>query len=322
MSQTPWTKESIQALYEKPFFELIQQAYHCHREHFSANDIDLCTLSSIKTGRCPEDCAYCPQSGHYNTGIEKEPLLDIDTILEQAKQAKASGANRFCMGAAWRSPPKKDFPKIIEIVKAVKELGLETCVTLGMLDADQAQTLKDAGLDYYNHNLDTSPEYYKKIISTRTYEDRLDTINNVVAADINVCCGGILGMGESRLDRINFLLALDALPAAPQSIPLNQLIAIPGTPLEHQAVIESFEFIRTVAITRLMFTTSKVRLSAGRESMSDEMQAWCFMAGANSIFIGDKLLTAKNPSQSHDMQLLAKLGIAPTVDTPAACHVD
>ena len=309
MQPTTWTKEHIAAHYALPFFDLINKAYTCHRQHFNADHMELCTLSSIKTGTCPEDCAYCPQSGHFNTGLKREKLLDIELVIEQAKLAKASGATRFCMGAAWRNPPKKAFPAVIEMIKAIKALGLEACATLGMLDADQAQALKNAGLDYYNHNLDTSPEHYKQIITTRTYQDRIDTLQHVANAQINICCGGILGMGETRNDRIAFLLELQALPTTPMSIPLNQLIAIPGTPLEHQEKIEPFEFIRTIAITRLMFPTSNVRLAAGREDMSDEMQAWCFMAGANSIFVGDTLLTAKNPSHDHDIQLLNTLNI-------------
>lgn len=309
MAAITWTKESIQALYHQDFFTLIKQAHDIHCQHFDAKDMELCVLCSIKTGRCPEDCAYCPQSGHYNTDIKKEKMLDIKLILSQAKQAKANGAKRFCMGAAWRNPPKKDFPQVIEAIKAVKALGLETCVTLGMLDTEQTEQLKQAGLDYYNHNLDTSPEYYPTIISTRTYANRIDTINRVAEAGINVCCGGILGMGETHDDRIGLLLALSELPHPPQSIPINQLIPIPGTPLGNQKPIDTFEFIRTIAITRIMFPSARVRLSAGRENMSDEMQAWCFMAGANSVFVGDKLLTAKNPSQSRDMALFASLGL-------------
>lgn len=304
-----WTNEKIQKLFELPFFELINQAYTQHKIYFDAQDMEFCALSSIKTGSCPEDCAYCPQSGHYKTGIKKEKLLDIKEVLAQAEQAKNNGAKRFCMGAAWRNPSQKDLSNVLEMVKEVKNLGLETCATLGMLDENQAHELKQAGLDYYNHNLDTSPDYYSSIITTRTYQDRLDTISNVISAGINVCCGGILGMGESRNDRIEFLLALYALPSAPQSIPINQLIAIKGTPLEKAKLLDAFEFIRTIAIARLMFPQSKIRLSAGRENMTDEMQAWCFMAGANSIFIGDKLLTAKNPDQHQDIQLLKKLNM-------------
>jgi len=309
MSQTQWTQEKVFDLFKQPFFNLVTQAYICHRTHFDVQDMEFCALLSIKTGSCPEDCAYCPQSGHYKTGIKKESLLDTEQVLSQAKQAKYSGAKRFCMGAAWRSPPRKDFSKVLDLIKAVKSLDLETCVTLGMLDQEQAYALKEAGLDYYNHNLDTSPAYYSQIITTRTYQDRLITISNVVDAGINVCCGGILGMGETRNDRIEFLLALLTLPSAPQSIPINQLIPIPGTPLENARTLDAFEFIRTIAVIRLLFPKSKIRLSAGREQMSKEMQAWCFMAGTNSIFIGEKLLTAKNPRQNQDIQLLEKLNI-------------
>lgn len=309
MNETVWTKKLIQALYEQAFFALVSQAYQCHIQHFEPGDMEFCVLCSIKTGACPEDCAYCPQSGHYKTGLEREKLLDLDWVLAQAKQAKANGAKRFCMGAAWKNPPKKDFPKVLTMIKAVKALGLETCVTLGMLDDQQAADLKAAGLDYYNHNLDTSPDYYRSIITTRTYQDRIDTLNRVAAASINVCCGGILGMGECREDRIDFLLALNALPSPPQSIPINQLIPIPGTPLENQTPVDEFEFIKTIAVTRIVFPTSMIRLSAGRENMSDTMQAWCFMAGANSIFIGDKLLTAKNPGQHRDIALLQRLNM-------------
>ena len=309
MTSANWTFDAMIGYLEKPFFELIYEAYSVHRKNFDVQDMEFCTLSSIKTGACPEDCAYCPQSGHYNTGLKKEKLIAIETVLSQAKCAKAAGAKRFCMGAAWKNPPKKDFPAVLEMVREVKKLGLETCVTLGMLDEAQAHQLKAAGLDFYNHNLDTSPEYYDAIISTRTYQDRIDTIGHVASAGINVCCGGILGMGESRADRINMLLALHQLPQMPQSIPINKLIPIKGTPLEYADPLDHFEFIKTIAITRLMFPTSKIRLSAGREEMSDEIQAWCFMAGANSIFIGDKLLTAKNPSQNRDAQLLQSLSI-------------
>lgn len=319
MSEIVWTSDRVNALYEKPFFELIHQAYLCHQAHFEAREIEFCALSSIKTGTCPEDCAYCPQSGHYKTGLQKQKLLDKEQVLSQALQAKQNGAMRFCMGAAWRNPPEQDFPQVLEMIKVVKNLGLETCATLGMLDEDQAHALKAAGLDYYNHNLDTSPEYYSSIITTRTYQDRIDTIANVIAANIHVCCGGILGLGESRNDRVGFLLALSALPATPKSIPINQLIPIKGTPLEQQKPLDTFEFVKTIAIARIMFPQSRIRLSAGRENMSEEMQAWCFMAGANSIFIGDKLLTAKNPDQNRDKQLLEKLNLSPS---KIAEHVD
>jgi len=309
MSQPAWTEAKVTALFELPFFELVNQAYQQHKQYFDTQDMEFCALSSIKTGACPEDCAYCPQSGHYKTGVEKEKLLPLDDVIAQAKTAKEKGAKRFCMGAAWKNPPNKEFPQVLEMVRAVKALGLETCTTLGMLDATQASELKAAGLDFYNHNLDTSPEFYENIITTRTYQDRLDTIEHVMNAGIHVCCGGILGMGESRKDRVRLLLALAQLPEPPKSIPINQLIPIKGTPLENTKPLDHFEFIRHIAITRLMFPTSKIRLSAGREAMSDEMQAWCFMAGANSVFIGEKLLTAKNPHQSQDSQLLQRLNM-------------
>jgi len=309
MSFDLWSEEKINELFERQFFELIYEAYTVHRANFDSCEMEFCTLSSIKTGSCPEDCAYCPQSAHYNTNLKKEKLIDIEFVIVQAKKAKECGAKRFCMGAAWKNPPKKEFPVVLEMIKEVKKLGLETCVTLGMLTAEQASLLKLSGLDFYNHNLDTSPEFYSSIITTRTYQDRLDTITNVINADINVCCGGILGMGETRADRIKMLLMLYQLPIHPTSIPINKLIPIKGTPLENEKPLDSFEFIKSIAATRLIFPKSKIRLSAGREGMSDEMQAWCFMAGANSIFIGDKLLTTKNPDQNHDMQLLQKLNI-------------
>src|SRR3990167_7134020 len=309
MNKNLWNTENIKKLFELSFFDLIYIAHEKNKKSFDPTEIEYCALLSIKTGSCPEDCAYCPQSAHYNTQLKKEALLDIDTIVSQAKLAAKNGVKRFCMGAAWRSPPEKEFPKILNIIQAVKELGLETCMTLGMLNEKKAFQLKDAGLDFYNHNLDTSPIFYKTIITTRTYQDRLETINHLASADINICCGGILGMGESREDRIQFLLALSLLPQYPKSIPINQLIRIPGTPLAQAKKIDHFEFIRTVAVTRLMFPFSMIRLSAGREQMSEEMQAWCFMAGANSIFLGDVLFTAKNPSLEKDMAMLKKLDI-------------
>lgn len=306
-----WPKEKIAALFDLPFMELMYQAQTTHRQHFPHPEMELCTLLNIKTGTCPENCSYCPQSAHYDTGITKEKLWDVEQVLAKAKIAKDNGSQRFCMGAAWRSPPKKQLPKVIEIIKAVKAMGLETCVTLGMLDEEDAKQLSDAGLDYYNHNLDSSPEFYEKIITTRTYQDRLDTLQNVHDAGINVCCGGIIGMGESRDDRVSFLHQLTLLPAAPRSIPINRLIPIAGTPLEKTKQVETFEFIRTIAVTRIMFPNSMVRLSAGREDMFEETQAMCFMAGANSIFYGEKLLTANNPLPNNDLKLLDKLGLKP-----------
>ena len=296
-------------MFELPFFELVNRAHTQHLQHFDSTEIEFCMLSSIKTGGCPEDCSYCPQSAHYKTGVSKSKLLDIDVVIKQAKQAKKLGAKRFCMGAAWRSPPRHEFPKVLAMVSAVKKLGLETCVTLGMLEQEHAEQLKLAGLDFYNHNLDTSAEFYKTIITTRTYQDRLDTIANVVNAGIKVCCGAIFGMGESREDRIQFLLTLKKLPQIPTSIPINKLIPIKGTPLENAEPIDHFEFVRTIAVTRIMFPTAMIRLSAGREDMPDAIQAWCFMAGANSIFLGDVLLTESNPSIKDDSTLLEKLGM-------------
>jgi biotin synthase len=309
MSTSTWNNENVAELFELPLMDLLFKAQTLHRQHFAPNEVQLATLLSIKTGKCPEDCSYCPQSAHYDTGLEKESLLDTASVIEDAKKAKANGSSRFCMGAAWRSPPKKDFPKVIEMIKAVKAMGLETCVTLGMLDKDQAQQLNEAGLDYYNHNLDTSPDFYKKIITTRTYEDRLVTLENVRQAGINVCCGGIVGMGETRQDRIEFLLQLANLSEAPESVPINRLMAIKGTPLENTEKLDNMEFIRMIAVARIMFPTSYVRLSAGRVTMSEEMHALCFMAGANSMFSGDTLLTAPNPETNKDNQLLHKLGM-------------
>lgn len=304
-----WEPADVEKLYCTSFLTLIFKAQAIHQDFFDPNEMELCTLLSIKTGACPEDCAYCPQSGHHNTGLKKQSLLNLHDILPQATAAKKNGAVRYCMGAAWRTPPEKDFPKIIEIIKAVKALGLETCMTLGMLNQTQAEQLKQAGLDFYNHNLDTSPEYYQKIISTRDYQDRLETLGYIRKAGIKTCCGGIIGMGESRQDRIELLCQLANLPQQPDSVPINRLMAVQGTPLENVIQIDNFEFIKTVAIARIMMPRSVVRLSAGRESMSEEMQVLCFMAGANSIFFGDKLLTNPNPSTDQDLLLLKKLGM-------------
>lgn len=304
-----WEYDAAKELYELPFNELIFRAQTIHRQHFKADEIELCTLLSIKTGACPEDCAYCPQSGHYHTGLQKENLLNQELVVNEAKRAKEKGATRFCMGAAWRSPPKKDFPKVLAMIKAVKSLGLETCVTLGMLDQEEALQLKEAGLDYYNHNLDTSPEYYQEIISTRTYQDRLDTLNEIQNAGIHTCCGGIIGMGESQKDRIELLMQLANLPEPPKSVPINRLIPVAGTPLKNTTMIDNFEFVRTIAAARIMMPSSMIRLSAGRETMSEEMQALCFFAGANSIWLGDKLLTQKNNDEDKDTRLFSKLGL-------------
>ncbi len=300
-------KQTINELFELPFFELVEQARTVHKKNFPNDDIELCALLSIKTGNCPEDCAYCPQSGHFKTNIKKEKLYDLETVIEKAKIAKTKGVKRFCMGAAWKTPPKKDFPKVIAMIKAVKDLGLETCVTLGALTLDEAEELKAAGLDYYNHNLDSSKNFYKKIITTRTYQQRLETLNHIQTANLKTCCGGILGMGETRSDRVEFLFELSKLKKIPESIPINQLIAIKGTPLEHAKKLDAFEFIKTIAAARILFPQSRLRLSAGRERMAETTQALCFMAGANSIFYGDVLLTAKNPSEIQDKQLMKKL---------------
>lgn len=306
-----WTAEEVTALFELPFNDLLFSAQQVHRQHFDANEVQISTLLSIKTGACPEDCKYCPQSVHYNTGLEREKLLPLDTVREAARKAKASGASRFCMGAAWKRPSDRDLEKVIDLVKTVRDEGMETCLTLGMLSDAQAQRLKDAGLDYYNHNLDTSPDYYKEIISTRTYQDRLDTLDHVRQAGMKVCSGGIVGMGESRADRVGLLQQLANLPEHPNSVPINLLVKVKGTPMQDVAALDPLEFVRTIAVARLMMPKSRVRLSAGRNDMSDEMQALCFHAGANSIFYGEKLLTTDNPIANHDMELFQRLGIKP-----------
>jgi biotin synthase len=306
-----WTLAQVNALYALPFNDLLFQAQTVHRQHFKPNEVQVSTLLSIKTGACAEDCKYCPQSGHYNTGLERERLLEVEKVLTQAKAAKDKGASRFCMGAAWTNPKQRDMPYIIEMVQGVKAMGLETCMTLGMLTGEQAQTLAGAGLDYYNHNLDTSPEFYGEIITTRTYQDRLDTLSHVRDAGMKVCCGGILGMGESASDRSALLMQLANLPEHPQSVPINMLVKVAGTPLENVDDLDAFEFIRTIAVARIMLPQSHVRLSAGRARMNEQMQALCFFAGANSIFYGDKLLTTDNPEADADMLLFAKLGIQP-----------
>lgn len=311
MANQQWNKQTVIRLYELPFIDLLCLAQATHKQFFSANEIELCTLLSIKTGACPEDCAYCPQSGHYQTGLTRETVLPLEQVIAKAKYAKEQGATRFCMGAAWRSPTKKGLAPVIAMIREVKNLGLETCATLGMLDREQAQQLKEAGLDFYNHNLDTSPAYYEKIITTRTYQQRLDTLHEVKTVGLGVCSGGILGMGESPEDRIELLLQLANLPEPPESIPINRLIPIKGTPLEHSAKVDNFEFIRIIALARLMMPKASIRLSAGRMGMSEEMQTLCFMAGANSMWIGDKLLTTSNPDQEQDNKLLKKLGLSP-----------
>ena len=304
-----WTKAEVEALFAMPFNDLLFNAQVVHRQHFNPNEVQVSTLLSIKTGACPEDCKYCPQSARYDTGLEKERLLEIEKVIQRAKEAKQVGSTRFCMGAAWRNPRDRDMPYILKMVEEVKSLGLETCMTLGMLTRDQAVALKQAGLDYYNHNLDTSPEYYGDIITTRTYQDRLNTLENVRAAGMNVCSGGIVGMGETVSDRASMLVQLANLPEQPQSVPINMLVKVKGTPLDSVADLDYFEFIRTIAVARIMMPKSHVRLSAGREAMNEQMQALCFMAGANSIFYGCKLLTTSNPDTHEDVMLFKKLGI-------------
>ena len=306
-----WTREEVYDLFALPFPDLMFQAQTVHRMNFDPSEVQISTLLSIKTGGCPEDCAYCPQSSHYEAGVEASKLMDVEAVLTEARTAKDSGASRFCMGAAWRSPKNKDLESVCTMVKGVKALGMETCVTLGMINGAQAMRLKDAGLDYYNHNLDTSPEYYGNIITTRTYEDRLDTLANVRDAGINVCCGGIVGMGESADDRIGMITTLANLPQHPESVPINMLVRVQGTPLATIETLDDLDFVRTVAVARITMPQSMVRLSAGREDMSDETQALCFLAGANSIFYGAKLLTTPNPGQDRDMALLDWLGITP-----------
>ena len=304
-----WRVADVVALFELPFNDLMFRAQQVHREHFDANAVQLSTLLSIKTGGCEEDCGYCSQSSHHETGLKAEKLMDVDTVLDAARAAKANGASRFCMGAAWRNPKERHMPALTEMVRGVKELGLETCMTLGMLEDEQARQLADAGLDYYNHNLDTSPEFYGQVISTRTYQDRLDTLDRVRDAGINVCCGGIIGMGESRRERAGLISQLANLNPYPESVPINNLVAIEGTPLEGTAPLDPFEFVRTIAVARITMPKAVVRLSAGREQLDDAMQAMCFLAGANSMFYGDQLLTTSNPQTQRDRALFERLGI-------------
>lgn len=306
-----WSRDQVRAIFALPFNELLFQAQTIHRQYFDPGAVQVSTLLSIKTGGCPEDCKYCPQSVHYETELEPEQLMDIDAVVEAARRARQAGASRFCMGAAWRNPKGKNFERVLEMVGRVQAEGLETCATLGMLNADQAVALKEAGLDYYNHNLDTSPEFYADIITTRTYDDRLDTLTHVREAGINVCCGGIVGMGEGREDRVSLLCELANLPEHPGSVPINQLVRVEGTPLDEQTDIDAIEFVRTIATARILMPQSYVRLSAGRTGMSDEMQALCFHAGANSIFYGEKLLTTGNPDTAADDALFEKLGLHP-----------
>ena len=306
-----WTREEVQAFFDMPFNDLIFQAQTVHRRHFNPNEVQKSTLLSIKTGGCPEDCGYCSQSSKFETGLKASKLMEVQRVIAEAQRAKEAGASRYCMGAAWRSPKDRDMDSICAMVEGVKSLGMETCMTLGMLSDEQAVRLKEAGLDYYNHNVDTSEEYYKEIISTRTFADRLDTLDRVRNAGINVCSGGIVGMGEDESDRVGMLMALANLPEHPQSVPINMLVPINGTRLGNSEMIDPIDFVRTIASARIMMPLSVVRLSAGRENMSEETQALCFLAGANSIFIGEKLLTTKNPEQDKDERLFAKLGLEP-----------
>jgi biotin synthase len=306
-----WTVEEIEALFALPFQDLLFQAQSVHRECQSPNTVQMSSLLSVKTGACPEDCAYCPQSVRHDTGLEREKLLAVQEVGERAKAAQQAGATRFCMGAAWRSPKQRDLEVMIAMIKEVRELGMETCATLGMLTADQARQLREAGLDYYNHNIDTSPEYYGEIITTRDFQDRLDTLEAVRSAGLNVCCGGIVGMGETLRDRARMLQVLANLEQHPESVPINQLVAVPGTPLAGREPVDPFDFVRTIAVARILMPHAAVRLSAGREQMSDELQALAFFAGANSIFYGEKLLTTGNPDVEHDRALLRRLGMRP-----------
>lgn len=304
-----WTFEAVLAIYEQPFHDLLSKAHRIHRQYHEANALQLATLLSIKTGACPEDCGYCSQSGHHKTHVEKEQLMSVEAVLARAREAKAGGAKRFCMGAAWRSPPEKAMPALKEMIAGVKALGLETCMTLGMLNDKQASALKEAGLDFYNHNIDTSPSYYDKVVTTRSFSDRLETLEHVRRAGIHVCCGGILGLGETRDDRVEFLLTLANLEKPPESVPINRLIPVPGTPLASSKPVDGIELVRTIATARILMPESAVRLTAGRTEMSDELQALCFHAGANSVFIGDKLLTEDNPQSIKDQALFQRLGM-------------
>ena len=308
-ASTRWTVADIEALYALPFMDLLFRAQEAHRRHFDANEVQLSTLLSIKTGGCAEDCGYCPQSAHFDTEVEASKLMSLTEVVSAAQAAKAQGATRFCMGAAWRSPKERDIERISDMIREVKAMGLEACVTLGMLEPNQARSLKAAGLDYYNHNLDPAPEHYASIISTRTYRDRLDTLSNVRDAGISVCCGGIVGLGESRKERAGLIAQLANLDPYPESVPINNLVPVVGTPLADADPIDPFEFVRTIAVARITMPTSMVRLSAGRETMDEALQALCFIAGANSIFYGDKLLTTSNPQVQRDQSLFARLGL-------------
>jgi len=304
-----WQVAEIETLFERPLLDLVFEAQRIHRLHFEPNEIQRSTLLSIKTGGCSEDCGYCSQSARHDTGLKRERLMPLEEVLDKARAAKAKGASRFCMGAAWRGPKEQDLEPVVEMVREVKKLGLETCVTLGMLKDEQARALKEAGLDYYNHNIDTAPEFYGQVITTHTMQDRLDTIERVRDAGINVCCGGIIGMGEGRRGRASMIAQLANLSPPPDSVPINQLVAVPGTPMEHSEAVDPLEFVRTIAVARITMPASVVRLSAGRQQMSDELQTLCFMAGANSIFYGERLLTTDNPDADRDEQLFSRLGL-------------
>jgi biotin synthase len=316
-----WHRDELLALFALPLPELLHQAGSVHRAHFDPAEVQVSTLLSVKTGGCPEDCAYCPQAQRYSTGVDAQKLMATEDVVAKARQAKAAGASRFCMGAAWRSPKARDIPKVAAMIREVKALGLETCATLGMLSGDQAAALREAGLDYYNHNLDTAPDFYDSIIHTRQYQDRLDTLEHVREAGLKTCCGGIVGMGETREHRAGLLLALANLPAHPDSVPINRLVQVAGTPLHGTAELDPFEFVRMIAVARIAMPRAMVRLSAGREAMSDELQALCFLAGANSIFYGEKLLTTGNPDTERDLALFERLGLRPMpVRVDAADH--
>jgi biotin synthase len=319
-----WQREAILALFALPFNVLMARAASVHQANFDPSQVQVSTLLSIKTGGCPEDCAYCPQAARYDTGLSAHKLMSTEQVLERAREAKAAGATRFCVGAAWRSPKDREVAKVAEMIAGVKALGLETCATLGMLKPGQADALKSAGLDYYNHNLDTAPEFYGEVIHTRAFQDRLDTLQQVRAAGMKTCCGGIVGMGETREQRAGLLQVLANMNPPPESVPINQLVQVPGTPLHGTQALDPFEFVRTVAVARIVMPQSMVRLSAGRESMSDELQALCFLAGANSIFYGEKLLTTGNPDVERDRALFARLGLVPmpVTDAPGTAHLD
>lgn len=309
-----WRRDEVLALFELPFNDLLFEAQTLHRRYFESNQVQLSTLLNIKTGACSEDCSYCSQSKRYDTGLDNEPLMSLESITDAARAAKAKGATRFCMGAAWRRPKPKDFARVLEMIGAIHELGMETCTTLGMLSREQAQQLKDAGLDYYNHNLDTSAEYYPQVVTTHTYGDRLETLGHIREAGLKTCCGGIVGMGEARADRAELLRTLANLPEHPHSVPVNQLVPIPGTPFAARDGLDRLELVRCIAVARILMPASYVRLSAGRQEMSDELQALCFLAGANSVFYGDKLLTTANQSSNHDLELFARLGMQTEVN--------